>query len=105
MCGCSALEKPYIASMGIYVMTATALKDMLETHMPEANDFGNEVRTHTTEMSGLLPGRHNSSSEAHPHVHVSLVFATQWASPWGGTRGSLLGQSRPPWCLHKDTLF
>jgi hypothetical protein len=39
----SAVEKPYIASMGIYVMTATALKELLEEHMPDANDFGNEV--------------------------------------------------------------
>jgi NDP-sugar pyrophosphorylase family protein len=40
---CSALEKPYIASMGIYVMTANVLKELLENHMPTANDFGNEV--------------------------------------------------------------
>jgi hypothetical protein len=30
--------------MGIYVMKAAALKEMLEVAMPEANDFGNEVR-------------------------------------------------------------
>jgi glucose-1-phosphate adenylyltransferase len=29
--------------MGIYVMKASALKELLEKHMPEANDFGNEV--------------------------------------------------------------
>ena len=29
--------------MGIYVFKASALKEMLEVHMPEANDFGNEV--------------------------------------------------------------
>jgi glucose-1-phosphate adenylyltransferase len=40
---CSAAEKPYIASMGIYVMTANVLKELLESHMPTANDFGNEV--------------------------------------------------------------
>eukprot|EP00882_Tetradesmus_deserticola_P012742 GHRQ01013505.1.p3 GENE.GHRQ01013505.1~~GHRQ01013505.1.p3 ORF type:complete len:107 (-),score=31.60 GHRQ01013505.1:71-391(-) len=40
---CSAAEKPYIASMGIYVMTANTLKELLENHMPDANDFGNEV--------------------------------------------------------------
>jgi hypothetical protein len=39
----SASAKPYIASMGIYVMKAAALKEMLEVHMPDANDFGNEV--------------------------------------------------------------
>lgn len=40
---CSAAEKPYIASMGIYVTKASALKELLEQHMPDANDFGNEV--------------------------------------------------------------
>ncbi|KAF6266558.1 ADP-glucose pyrophosphorylase small subunit [Scenedesmus sp. NREL 46B-D3] len=39
----TAAEKPYIASMGIYVMTANVLKELLENHMPDANDFGNEV--------------------------------------------------------------
>lgn len=29
--------------MGIYVMKAAALKEMLEAHMPDANDFGNEI--------------------------------------------------------------
>ena len=29
--------------MGIYVMKANALKELLEQHMPDANDFGNEV--------------------------------------------------------------
>lgn len=40
---CSAKENPFIASMGIYVMKATALKELLNQHMPDANDFGNEV--------------------------------------------------------------
>lgn len=40
----SAKSKPFIASMGIYVMSARALKELLDTKMPSANDFGNEVR-------------------------------------------------------------
>lgn len=40
---CSAAAKPYIASMGIYVTKASALKELLEKHIPDANDFGNEV--------------------------------------------------------------
>lgn len=39
----TAAKKPYIASMGIYVMGAKALKDLLLTQFPDANDFGNEV--------------------------------------------------------------
>jgi glucose-1-phosphate adenylyltransferase len=39
----TAASKPYIASMGIYVTKAAALKEMLEKHMPDANDFGNEI--------------------------------------------------------------
>lgn len=44
--GCSAetaKAKPYIASMGIYVMSAKALKELLLNKFPDANDFGNEV--------------------------------------------------------------
>jgi glucose-1-phosphate adenylyltransferase len=40
---CSAKAKPFIASMGIYVMKAKALKELLLTMMPTANDFGNEI--------------------------------------------------------------
>jgi glucose-1-phosphate adenylyltransferase len=39
----TAAAKPYIASMGIYVTKASALKELLEKHIPDANDFGNEV--------------------------------------------------------------
>lgn len=38
-----AAVKPYIASMGIYVMSAKALKELLMSRFPDANDFGNEV--------------------------------------------------------------
>ena len=40
---CSAKAKPYIASMGIYVISAHALKDLLINKMPKADDFGNEI--------------------------------------------------------------
>jgi glucose-1-phosphate adenylyltransferase len=39
----SAKASPYIASMGIYVMKASALKKLLQDSFPEANDFGSEV--------------------------------------------------------------
>lgn len=39
----TAQEKPYIASMGIYVMKAKALKELLLNKLPMANDFGNEI--------------------------------------------------------------
>lgn len=38
-----AAEMPYIASMGIYVAKATAMRDLLLKHYPEANDFGGEI--------------------------------------------------------------
>ena len=36
-CGvwCRAKEEPYIASMGIYVAKASAIRDLLLTHFPE----------------------------------------------------------------------
>lgn len=40
---CRASVKPYIASMGIYVMQAKALRELLLNTFPNANDFGNEV--------------------------------------------------------------
>lgn len=36
--------------MGIYVAKASALKELLEVHMPEANDFGNEIIPGAREM-------------------------------------------------------
>lgn len=39
----SAKEKPYIASMGIYVISASAMKELLMDKMPNADDFGNEI--------------------------------------------------------------
>ncbi|KXZ56980.1 hypothetical protein GPECTOR_1g885 [Gonium pectorale] len=39
----TAASKPFIASMGIYVMSAKALRELLLNRMPGANDFGNEV--------------------------------------------------------------
>eukprot|EP00798_Chlamydomonas_sp_ICE-L_P007954 gene7954-1170_t len=39
----TAKAKPYIASMGIYVISAAAMKDLLINRMPTADDFGNEI--------------------------------------------------------------
>jgi glucose-1-phosphate adenylyltransferase len=39
----TAKAKPYIASLGIYMMKADKLKELLHNHYPEANDFGSEV--------------------------------------------------------------
>jgi len=39
----TATSKPYIASMGIYVIGAKAIKELLLNKFPDANDFGNEV--------------------------------------------------------------
>jgi len=38
-----ASEKPYIASMGIYVFKKEVLIDLLNEKMPTANDFGSEI--------------------------------------------------------------
>ena len=34
---------PYIASMGIYMIKAEVVKQLLENDFPDANDFGGEV--------------------------------------------------------------
>ena len=38
-----AAEMPYIASMGIYVISKDAMLRMLGSDFPDANDFGSEV--------------------------------------------------------------
>ncbi|XP_055802577.1 glucose-1-phosphate adenylyltransferase small subunit, chloroplastic/amyloplastic-like [Solanum dulcamara] len=38
-----AKEKPYIASMGIYVITKDVMLNLLQQKFPAANDFGSEV--------------------------------------------------------------
>ncbi|CAG9463529.1 unnamed protein product [Pedinophyceae sp. YPF-701] len=38
-----AAEMPYIASMGIYVLKAKVIRELLSTTFPDANDFGSEV--------------------------------------------------------------
>jgi glucose-1-phosphate adenylyltransferase len=39
----AAAEKPYIASMGIYVFKKKVLSDLLTKEMPDAMDFGGEI--------------------------------------------------------------
>jgi hypothetical protein len=38
-----AKEMPFIASMGIYVISKNAMLDLLREKFPGANDFGSEV--------------------------------------------------------------
>ncbi|XP_024381211.1 glucose-1-phosphate adenylyltransferase small subunit, chloroplastic/amyloplastic [Physcomitrium patens] len=45
-----AKEMPYIASMGIYVVSKEAMITLLRNEFPEANDFGSEVIPGATKM-------------------------------------------------------
>ena len=45
-----AKEMPYIASMGIYVVSKEAMISLLRNDFPEANDFGSEVIPGATAM-------------------------------------------------------
>ena len=45
-----AKDMPYIASMGIYVVSKEAMISLLREHFPEANDFGSEVIPGATKM-------------------------------------------------------
>jgi len=54
-----AKEAPYIASMGIYVAKASAIRDLLSKDFPDANDFGSEVIPGAKDMCmpmSLAPG-------------------------------------------------
>lgn len=45
-----AKEMPYIASMGIYVISKPAMIRLLRDNFPEANDFGSEVIPGATQL-------------------------------------------------------
>ena len=45
-----AKEMPYIASMGIYVVSKNVMLDLLREKFPGANDFGSEVIPGATSM-------------------------------------------------------
>jgi hypothetical protein len=78
--------------MGIYVTKASALKELLEQHMPDANDFGNEVIPGARKMGYPVqvspspnkcrtvtqPGRQNNSRQTgagHDEAqHVRIFF-------------------------------
>lgn len=47
-----AKDLPYIASMGIYVIKADVVKQLLFQDFPDANDFGGEVIPGAT-MNGM----------------------------------------------------
>lgn len=75
---CSAKVKPYIASMGIYVMKASALKDLLMNQLPDANDFGNEV----------IPGARAAGMK----VRMAYACRGVWAKQ---SRGNRYSNERP----------
>ena len=54
-----AAAAPYIASMGIYVAKASAIRDLLSTHFPTANDFGSEV----------IPGAKDMGMHVHAYAY------------------------------------
>jgi len=54
-----AKEKPYIASMGIYVCKASALNELLGTHFQSEHDFGNDI----------IPGAKNMGMRVQAHLY------------------------------------
>jgi len=54
-----AKEKPYIASMGIYVCKASALNDLLGKHFQSEHDFGNDI----------IPGAKNMGMRVQAHLY------------------------------------
>ena len=54
-----AKEKPYIASMGIYVCKASALNDLLGKHFQSEHDFGNDI----------IPGAKDMGMRVQAHLY------------------------------------
>ncbi|RXH90177.1 hypothetical protein DVH24_032534 [Malus domestica] len=68
-----AKEMPYIASMGIYVVSKNVMLDLLRDKFPGANDFGSEVIPGATSI-----GLRKQQSE----LHYSLVQAYLYDGYW-----------------------
>jgi glucose-1-phosphate adenylyltransferase len=71
--GCTqeeAEEKPFIASMGIYVFKRTALIEMLENN-PSHMDFGGEVIPEAQKAGAALPASSAAPCAPHSRPHAS----------------------------------
>lgn len=85
----SAKAKPYIASMGIYVMSAKALKELLLNKFPDANDFGNEV----------IPGAKDAGMKVQ-----AFAFQGGWYT-WAHDGREVMHDTQPDACMHGDEGF
>lgn len=59
-----AKEMPYIASMGIYVISKDVMLNLLRDTFPGANDFGSEV----------IPGATSIGMRVSTFLHLRIAF-------------------------------
>jgi ADP-glucose pyrophosphorylase len=76
-----AKEMPYIASMGIYVVSKNVMLDLLREKFPGANDFGSEVIPGATSI-----GLRVSFCFIHFSYIVSITIASYSLCPLWGKR-------------------
>ena len=79
---------PFIASMGIYVLKASAIKELLTQHFPTKHDFGSDI----------IPGAKDLGMKI--QVSRALEGLATTAGVGDHCRGWCLAQSS----LHKDLL-
>lgn len=63
---------PYIASMGIYVISKDVMVSLLSDKFPAANDFGSEVIPGATATGGLRVCNSKNSSYPHFNGHIRI---------------------------------
>lgn len=71
-----AAELPYIASMGIYVISKDAMIRMLAEDFPEANDFGSEVIPGACDKGAKVRGRTRLAAGTGCNCSFLLTFHT-----------------------------
>ncbi|KAG4924717.1 hypothetical protein JHK87_050257 [Glycine soja] len=81
-------ELPYIASMGIYVVSKNVMLDQLHKKFPGANDFGSEVIPGATSigiMSGTGSGNGSDSSNANAGTSIGHGDNVELVGDVGGS--------------------
>ncbi len=69
-----AKEMPYIASMGIYVVSKEAMISLLRDHFPDANDFGSEVIPGATKLGRKVWWMFHTS----PVLYKNRLLVQEW---------------------------
>ncbi len=72
---CRAKELPFIASMGIYVAKASAIKDLLTQHFPSQHDFGSDIIPGAKDLGFHVQARPESFPCSQPTTNLDAMLS------------------------------